>query len=268
MNKKNLGDRIKSYEAMTENNLLPFLPVVVRLDGRSFSKFTKEMKKPFDENFNKAMIEVTKYLVKQTNAKIGYTQSDEISLILYSDNKKNNSILFEGRVQKIASNFAAMASVKFLLEMQKYFPEKVKEHQNLPSFDARVFSVPNKTEATNAIFWRTIDAQKNSISMAAQSCFSHNSLQGLSGEDKKEKMLSEKGIDWNAFHSYQKQGVFVRKESVLVKLEKEHLEKIKIEKRPENGMVNRNKVVEIDMPNFLEVTNRKQVIFEGENPVI
>ena len=135
MDKTTLGDRIKSYEATTENRLLPHLPIVVRLDGRSFSKFTKGMVTPFDKKFRQAMVEVTKYLVEQTHAKIGYTQSDEISLVLYSDNEKNGSVLFDGRVQKIASNFASMASVKFLLEMQKYFPEKVSEGKVLPSFD-------------------------------------------------------------------------------------------------------------------------------------
>ena len=155
MDKTTLGDRIKSYEAATESRLLPQLPVVVRLDGRSFSKFTKGMKRPFDKDFRQAMVEVTKYLVEQTNAKIGYTQSDEISLVLHVDNLEG-SIMFDGRVQKIASNFASMASVKFLMEMQKRFPEKVDGTKTLPTFDARVFALPTKTEATNALVWRDI----------------------------------------------------------------------------------------------------------------
>ena len=267
MDKTTLGDRIKSYEATTENRLLPHLPIVVRLDGRSFSKFTKGMETPFDKKFRQAMVEVTKYLVEQTHAKIGYTQSDEISLVLYSDNEKNGSVLFDGRVQKIASNFASMASVKFLLEMQKHFPEKVSEGKVLPSFDARVFAVPNKTEATNSIFWRTLDAQKNSISMVAHAYFSHKSLQGMSGEEKKAKLLSEKGIDWNNYSSAEKQGVFVRKEKVRVQLEKERLEKIPVDKRPEGGWVTRGKMVEIDMPDFLKVTNRNEVVFDGAEPL-
>ncbi len=161
MDKTNLGDRMKQYEASTESRILPRLPVIVRLDGRSFSKFTKGMKKPFDESFRQAMIEVTKYLVEQTHAKIGYTQSDEITLVLYTENLQAGSVLFDGRVQKIASNFASMASVKFLLEMQKRFPEKVSVEKTLPSFDARVFPVPSKTEAVNNLVWRYICKPKS-----------------------------------------------------------------------------------------------------------
>jgi tRNA(His) guanylyltransferase len=267
MDKTSLGDRIKSYEAATESRTLPQLPVVVRLDGRSFSKFTKGMKRPFDKEFRQAMIEVTKYLVEQTNAKIGYTQSDEISLVLHVDNV-NSEIMFNGRIQKIVSNFASMASVKFLIEMQKRFPEKVSEGKTLPSFDARAFSVPNKTEATNSIFWRTLDAQKNSISMVAHTYFSHKSLQDLSGEDKKVRLRNEVGIDWNDYSSAEKQGVFIRKEKVRIQLDKEHLERIPVDKRPEGGWVDRKKVVEIDMPDFLRVTNRNDVIFDGATPII
>jgi tRNA(His) 5'-end guanylyltransferase len=268
MDKTTLGDRIKGYEASTESRLLPRLPVVVRLDGRSFSKFTKGMKRPFDDQFRQAMIETTKYLVEQTHAKIGYTQSDEISLVLYTENVQNGSVLFDGRIQKIASNFASMASVKFLLEMQKRFPKKVDGTKTLPSFDCRVFAVPSKTEATNAIYWRVQDCVKNSISMVAQCNFSHKELQGLDGKQMQYKLLTERDINWNNFSSNEKQGTFVRKEKVQVKLDEERLAKIPEDKRPEGGMVTRGKMVEIDMPNFLKVANRNEVIFDGSQPVL
>ena len=268
MDKSNLGDRIKSYEASTETRLLPRLPVVVRLDGRSFSKFTKGMKVPFDKDFREAMIEVTKYLVEQTHAKIGYTQSDEITLVLSTDNIKQGSVMFDGRVQKITSNFAAMASVKFLLEMQKRFPDKVNGDKKLPSFDARVFAVPSKTEAMNSVLWRVNDAVKNSISMVAQSFFSHKELQNLNGNQMQEMLIRERGVNWNDYSSNEKQGTFIRKEKVQVKLSEEQLSSIPVDKRPEGGMVTRGKMVEIDMPNFLKVTNRVEVIFDGADPAL
>lgn len=266
MDKTSLGDRIKSYEAATETRLLPRLPVVIRLDGRSFSKFTKGMKRPFDSEFRQAMIETTKYLVEQTHAKIGYTQSDEITLVLHSDNLKNGSVLFDGRVQKIASNFASMASVKFLLEMQTRFPEKVDGTKTLPSFDARVFATPSITEATNSVYWRVQDCVKNSISMVAQCNFSHKELQGLDTKQMQYKLLTERDINWNDFSSNEKQGTFIRKERVQVKLDEDRLAKIPEDKRPEGGMVTRGKMVEIDMPNFLKVANRNEVIFDGAQP--
>lgn len=268
MDKTTLGNRMKGYESTTENRLLPRLPIVVRLDGRSFSKFTKGMERPFDRQFREAMIETTKYLVEQTHAKIGYTQSDEISLILYTENTKAGSVLFDGRVQKIASNFASMASVKFLLEMQKRFPDKVSDGEPLPTFDCRVFAVPDKVEAMNAITWRVQDCCKNSISMVAQNYFSHKELQGLNGKQMQYKLLTERDINWNDFSSNEKQGTFVRKELVAIKLEEKLLAKIPEDKRPVDGIVIRGKIVEIDMPNFLKVKNRVEFIFDGKQPLV
>lgn len=267
MDKTALGNRMKSYEAQTDQRLLPRLPIIVRLDGRSFSKFTKDMKRPFDKDFNQAMVETTKYLVEETHAKIGYTQSDEISLVLYTDNVKTGATIFEGRILKIASNFAAMASVKFFTEMMKRFPQKVLgDNAKLPTFDARVFVVPDKMEAYNCILWRTNDATKNSVSMLAQSEFSHKELQNLSCDEMQYKLITEKDINWNDCPDEQKQGVYVRKEKVEVKLEKEKLDKIPEDKRPKDGMVIRNRMVEINMPNFHKVINPIDVIFNGEDP--
>ena len=268
MDKTSLGDRMKSYEASTDMRLLPRLPVVIRLDGRSFSKFTKGMKRPFDAEFRQAMIETTKYLVEKTHAKIGYTQSDEISLVLYSENYQSGSILFDGRVQKIASNVASMASVKFLLEMQQRFPEKVNNVTTLPSFDCRVFAVPSKAEATNAIYWRVVDCVKNSISMVAQAHFSHKSLQGLNSDQLQYKLLTERDVNWNDFSSNEKQGTFVRRELVEVTLSEERLACIPIDKRPLHGKVMRGQIVEMKMPNFMKVKNRIEVVFDGEKPLL
>lgn len=79
MIKSTLGQRMKGYEKReTEMEFLPLLPVYARIDGRSFHTFTRGMKRPYDENLSRAMIETTKYLVEHTHAKVGYTQSDEI----------------------------------------------------------------------------------------------------------------------------------------------------------------------------------------------
>ena len=102
--------------------------------------------------------------------------------------------------------------------------------------------------------------------MVAQCNFSHKELQGLSGNEMQHKLLIEKDINWNDFSSNEKQGTFIRKEKVQVKLEEERLAKIPADKRPEGGMVTRGKMVEIDMPNFLKVANRNEVIFEGADP--
>ncbi len=104
--------------------------------------------------------------------------------------------------------------------------------------------------------------------MVAQSVFSHKELQGLSGKEMQFKLLTEKDINWNDFSSNEKQGTFVRKEKIQVKLSDERMAQIPVDKRPEGGLVMRGKMVEIDMPNFLKVTNRNEVVFEGAEPIL
>ncbi len=104
--------------------------------------------------------------------------------------------------------------------------------------------------------------------MLAHSEFSHKSLHGLSTGQKQYKLLTERDINWNDLPSGCKQGTFVRKEKVEVKLEQEKLDKIPADKQPENGMVIRGKMVEIDMPNFHKLSNAIDVIFDGADPII
>lgn len=267
MPKMSLGDRMKMYEAQSEDSLMEHLPIVVRLDGRSFSNFCRGMEKPFDSNFRQAMIEATKKITKETNAVIGYTQSDEISLILSLPNEKS-SMPFKARVQKSVSVWASLLSVEFFCEMLKRFPEKdLLNAEKKPHFDCRMFNVPNKTEAYNALLWRENDCTKNSISMVGQNEFSHKELQGLNGKQIQYKLITEKGINWNDFDPIYKRGAYVQRRVEMVKLEQEALDKIPEDKRPEGGLVPRNKMVVLEMPRISEVKNIFDVIFEKEDPI-
>jgi len=181
MKNDNFGDRMKAYESQTTNTkLIPLLPMVARLDGKGFSKFTKGLKRPYDERLSKLMIETTKYLVKETNANCGYTQSDEITLCWFNDDPKSQPY-WNGKVFKILTDLSAMCSVYFNEKLPEYLPEKVGKR---PRFDARVWNVPNLNEAVNTFLWRELDATKNSISMASQHYFSHNFLEGKDSSDK------------------------------------------------------------------------------------
>lgn len=78
-----MGDRMKAYERReTERRAMRGVPLVVRVDGRSFSRFTRGLARPYDQDMADLMVEVARYLVEQTQAKVALTQSDEISLIL------------------------------------------------------------------------------------------------------------------------------------------------------------------------------------------
>ena len=207
-----MGDRLKMYEGMeTSDKFIPMLPVYARIDGKCFSKFTKGMNRPYDEKMSWMMKETTKYLVEKTGALTGYTQSDEISLVWYSDDTKSD-IFFCGKKQKMVSTLAAMATAKFVQLALENFPERCEK--NLPTFDARVFQLPTKIEAMNCFLWRVQDAVKNSITMAASSYYSHKELMNKNGADKME-MLFQKGVNWNDYPKFFKEGSFFKRENYL-----------------------------------------------------
>lgn len=211
-NKMSLGDRMKKYEKIeTGDRFIPCLPVYVRIDGRSFSKFTKSMKKPYDERMSKVMQDVTRCLVEETGASIGYTQSDEISLVFYQDNIES-SIFFDYKKQKMISVIAGLTSSLFMKFCMKEMPEFCEN--TIPCFDCRAFSLPSKGEAMNAVLWRVKDATKNSVSMAARNLFSHKELQGKKQNDMIEMMIT-KDINWNNYPKFFKEGSFFKRISYL-----------------------------------------------------
>jgi len=252
------GNRMKSYEAVeTARKFDPMLPIYARIDGRSFSKFTRGMDRPFDANMTAAMIETTKHLVAATNAKIGYTQSDEISLIWVADTPESD-VLFSGKVQKMVSVLASMTAAKFATVCPSGYEDR------LPHFDCRVISLPSKIEAANALLWRAMDARKNAISMVAQS---HFSPKDLHGKDQRAmlSMLSEIGVDFEDFPVSFRRGSFIRRVLVERLLTEDELSRIPEKSRP-TGPVIRSEVRVIDMPPFNRVNNRVEVIFDGADP--
>lgn len=213
MKKDDLGDRMKDYEALYSNKLLPYAPIYIRLDGRSFSKFTKGFDKPFDYRLWRIMNDITKYLVHQTRAKIGYHQSDEISLILLQDDYTQD-IFFDGKIQKLTSVLASMAASYLQFGLMGHFDDMIASKASMiPHFDCRVCSLPNKVEATNMILWRALDAHRNAIQGLGQANFSHKKLQGMSCSKIVDALKDEKGIDaYNCeYGNHFLYGTFVKK---------------------------------------------------------
>ena len=256
------GDRMKIYEGIeAQRTFIPGLPICVRIDGRAFHTFTRGMKRPYDEDMANAMIETMKYLVEQSNACIGYTQSDEISLVLRDD----CDALFGGRISKLTSVLASIATAKFNEIIHKTYPDKP-----LAFFDCRCWQVPNRVEATNEILWREFDATKNSISMAARAYYSDRQLHGKNGSEKQD-MLMEKGINWNDYPPFFKRGTYAQRKVVERVLTAEEWEKIPEEfkqKVERDTLVKRSEIQVIDMPIFSKVINRVDVVFNGEKPVV
>lgn len=259
-----LGDRMKAYEAVeSERRLLPLCPVYARIDGRCFSAFTRGMDRPFDVVMSETMIATTSKLVEETHARIGYTQSDEISLVWLADGPKSD-IFFSGKVLKMASVLAAMATSAFMASIiESPYAERARM---LPHFDARVFSLPNRAEAANMFLWRELDATKNAISMAASTYYSAKALHGKKSDEKQE-MLFAKGMSFNDYPAFFKRGTFVRRVTRERPLSSEELAKIPERHRPPAGQTfTRSSVERLDMPRFGSVTNREAVIFDGAEP--
>jgi len=267
MNKDCFGDRMKEYEmAEAGRKFTKLLPIVARLDGKCFSKFTKGLDRPYDKRMSDLMVATTKYLVEETGAVMGYTQSDEITLAWYSDSRKSQ-IYYDGRIQKMTSDLSAAASVYFNSRLKDFIPEK---SNKLPRFDARVWQSPTLCEAANAFLWREQDAAKNSISMAASEYYSHKALQGKTGSEKQD-MLHEKGINWNDYPAFFKRGTFVQKASVSRCFTAQEIDNLPAKHKAHlnlNLAVVRHEIQVIDMPSFSKVENRVGVIFNSEYPIV
>lgn len=204
-NKDGLGNRMKEYEMQNRSKLMKKVPIIIRLDGKSFHTYTRGMKRPFDEKLGSAMKETMKFLcTKIPQVRLGYTQSDEITLVLTNDTRLDSDTWFDNQIQKIVSISAAMATFKFNEIMYS-------ETNKMALFDSRVFTVPNYIEASNCVYWRQLDAKRNSVQMLAQSLFSHKELQGLSAVTLIEKIKNEKNIEWDSLETWKKWGSCCKK---------------------------------------------------------
>ena len=222
--KDELGTRMKEfYESVPKTRLVRRMPVAIRLDGKAFHTFTRGFEKPFDEVLGKSMRETMKYLCENIQGCVlGYTQSDEITLILVDYQNLNSCAWFDYEVQKmcsIAASMATMAFNKFFTKNVNYF-EMTHEHDDTINeycttlvnaaekgamFDARCFNIP-KEEVCNLIYWRQLDATRNSIQMVGQANFSHKELQNKSCNMIQEMLFAEKGINWNDYPTHLKRG--------------------------------------------------------------
>lgn len=194
-----IGNRMKhNYENTSKTRLLRRTPVAIRLDGRAFHTFTRHLRKPFDDIFMKTMQETMRYLCSQIQGCVfGYTQSDEITLILIDYQELNTDAWFDYEVQKLCSISASLATYAFHkyfdIHTDNYFSMYADEdpaYENAlykachtcAAFDARCFNIP-KEEVANLIYWRQLDAKRNSVQMCGQAEFSQNELHEKTCED-------------------------------------------------------------------------------------
>lgn len=220
--KDSLGDRMKeNYENRSKTYLVRRTPVIIRLDGKSFHTFTKGFKRPYDEIFHTAMNNTLKYLCENIQGcKFGYTQSDEITLLLIDDDTLTTDAFFDYNVQKVCSITASMATLKFNQYLREntedYFMDHSWDEDYLAilslaitkgaMFDSRCFNIP-KEEIENCFIWRQQDATRNAIQMLGQTNFAHKELQGKSCNDIQDMLMLQRGINFNDMPTEFKRGV-------------------------------------------------------------
>ena len=218
-----LGKRMKEfYEQVPKTRLVRRMPVAIRIDGKCFHSFTKGFKKPFDEILIKSMQETMKKLCENIQGCVlGYHQSDEITLILTDYKKLTSEAFFNYEVQKVCSIVASMCTLYFNqifrtnvnaffagkngVELGEYHKIMCLARDKGAMFDARCFNIP-KEEVCNLIYWRQLDAARNSIQMVGQANFSHKELQNKSCNQIQDMLMLERGINWNDLPTYQKRG--------------------------------------------------------------
>lgn len=218
MDKSSLGDRMKRYERVSKGTLVSRMPVILRLDGVHFHTTTHGFKKPFDNVLMNTMQDTMKYLCEHIQGCVfGYTQSDEITLVLVDYKKLNSSAWFNNEIQKMCSVAASMATYAFVLYFKmhthassigaepKHFIAYEKALRDGVAFDCRAFNVP-KEDVCNCIIWRQQDATRNSIEALAQSRFPHKELQNLNCNQLQDKLMLEAGINWNDLSIVEKRG--------------------------------------------------------------
>lgn len=262
----NLGDRMKQYEQCGIPQLIPLLPVLVRVDGRAFHTFTKGLIRPFDEGLHLTMVQTATALIEETNALLAYTQSDEISLLLYTD-KPSTQLYFDGKWSKLVSLIASVATLHFQKRCATWLDKSFIAKQ--PMFDCRVWNVPTKEEVANYFLWREQDATRNSISMAAQALYSHNELHGKDSREMQE-MMWQKGVNWNDYPPQQKRGTYIQRKVISTPFTADELASLPPKHHAHQNpslAIERSRIKEVDLPIMSTISNRVEVIFNGAEPL-
>ncbi len=199
-----LGERMKSYEKVSDIELLRRVPIIVRTDGRSFHRVCRKLNKPYEPLLLEAMAKTMFYVVgEMAGAVFAYQQSDEITFVLRNDQSLDSEPWYGNRIQKIASIAASLATLGFNKAVLN--SENKLNLVGDAIFDARVFALPTIGEVVNNLIWRQQDCTRNAVSGASQAILGKKfgkkialkMLHGQSTKDKLELMRTECGIDFS-----------------------------------------------------------------------
>lgn len=209
--KEAIGNRMKEfYENPYRYTLTRRTYTIIRIDGKAFHSYTKGLQRPFDEALINDMDQTSIYLCKNImGVKLGFVQSDEISLVLTDFDEIKTQAWFGNNLQKMCSVSASMATRAFNEARLKTLGA---ESMKWAEFDSRVFQIHSPIEVSNYLLWRQQDTTRNSISSVAQSLYPHKELMGKNGSELQE-MIFQKGINWNNYSPKLKRGRLILKET-------------------------------------------------------
>lgn len=204
-----LAERQRAYENASLQVLDYKTPVMIRVDGRSFSKFTKNLKKisnsPWNIDFVESMIEAARETAKDLQGcRLAYVQSDEITFLIWNGDNPRSQPPFGNKTRKLNSLVASAVSVAFFANLTKKIPDMI---DSRPAFDSRAWNLP-KHEVKNALLFRQQDAIRNSVQMYGRHFFSHTKMNGLNVRDVK-KLLKESGTPWEDVDARLRHGVII-----------------------------------------------------------
>lgn len=186
-------------------------------------------------------------------------------MILYTNDKKS-SIYNDGKKQKIVSKLTAKC-VNFFNEKRK---ELLPNHNKVAVFDCRIYQAPTLNDACLQLLWREHDATRNSILMLADSLFGHKQCFKLKTDQLQDKMMLEKGVNWNDLETKYKRGTYVKNFKINKPFTNEELStlppKHEAHKNP-NLIIERSVIKEIEYPIFSKIKNKENVIFNGDEPI-
>ena len=238
MDSTSLGDRMKGYEKVPSHKLMSRTPVILRLDGKAFHTYTRGMEKPFDQDLHQVRASTLAYLCNNIQgALFGYSQSDELSIVLKDWDTFTTSAWFDNKIQKLCSVSASMCTAAWNIEAGIIDSERTEGSDKFAGkvalFDSRCFNLPIN-EVVNYLIWRQQDWERNSVQMIAQSLYSHKELQGKSCKTLVTQLEENNGIVWGNLPEWKKRGEFWVKgvgltECPIFKEERDYLNNFLIE---------------------------------------
>lgn len=258
-------ERMKRYDRVANSQkLIPGLPLYARVDGRRFTTFAKDMGYPYVElkdkcgfELSNAMMVASERLCREFCCDLVETHSDEISLGWTEMEKAP----FDGEYFKLVSNIASYASVVFFNSISRYIPDKISKGF-FPSFDCRVFQLPDTIELANVFIWRQNDCILGCLNQYAQQFFSHKQLEGKSCDERR-RMLEMAGRKFDEkVGEVFRYGYFCERQKYEAKIPPEHRES------PLKDTVSRTRIGHKEVGFSLsKLLNKVGFLFGGEKPM-